>query len=250
MNVFKFFIVGATVLLISSCMPNDKEVMPNPDAVVLFSFSTTSKGQPIIRSTSVHTHISGNNYKVDLLKYYISNITLVDDKGLETNYKNYNLIDVFDVNSTSFVLNKKVINGNYRKIIFYVGIDQERNHTGAQEGALSASNGMLWTWAFGYVFYKMEGRFTSVAVPTETSFRNHLGTDTALVKIALPVVLDVKGLGRKINISLDIDKVLGMAASAIDFSIDNNRQSNIGDEVWMNKMTSNMSQAFTLSGIE
>ncbi len=250
MNVLKFLIFGVSLFFLSSCRPNDKPVMPNPDAVVLFSFTHSIQGQPMVRSTSVHTNKAGNNYTIDLLKYYISNITFVDDKGIETNYKNYNLIDAFDVQSTSFILDRKTLNGNYRKIKFYVGVDQERNHTGAQEGALSASNGMLWTWTFGYVFYKLEGRFTTASITTETAYRNHLGTDSALVKIELPLLLDVKGVDRKININLDIDKVLGDAASVIDFTVDNNRQSNIGDEVWMKKMKSNMANAFTLSSVE
>ncbi len=249
MNVLKVSAYALGLLLVASCKP-DKPVMPNPDANVLFSFSNSVKGQPIIRSTSLHTNSAGNSYNIDLLKYYITNITLEDDKSIATNYKNYNLIDAFDASSNSFNLDKKVTNGNYRKLVFYVGVDQERNHTGAQEGALSVSNGMIWTWQFGYIFYKLEGHFTSSTTTTPTAYRNHLGTDSALVKVEIPITMDLKGVDHKINIALDVDKIMGAASSTIDLDVDNNRQSNPGDEVWMNKITTNISKAFSVTSIE
>ncbi len=249
MKYLKLCLPVLVLIFMSSCKP-DKEIMPNPDANVLFNFDNTVKGMHILRSSSANTNAASNNYTIDLLKYYISNITLVDDKGIATNYKNYNLIDAFDISSTSFLLDKKIPNGNYRKLTFYIGVDQERNHTGAQEGALSVSNGMTWNWTFGYIFYKLEGHFTTASTPTETAYRNHLGTDSALVKIEIPLVMDIKGADRKVNIMLDIDKVMGDMNSKIDLSIDNDRQSNAGDEIWVRKISLNIAHAFTLTGIE
>jgi hypothetical protein len=249
MKSLKFLVFLSAVILFGSCKP-DKAIMPNKDANLLFSFSNTVKGQSIFRSTSVHTNAAGNIYTIDLLKYYISNITLVDDKGIATNYKNYNLVDAFEVNSTSFLLDKKIPDGSYRKLIFYMGVDQGRNHTGAQEGALSVSNGMIWTWTFGYIFYKLEGHFTGPLVTTETPYQNHLGTDSALVKIEIPIIMDVKGVDRKVNINLDIDKIMGDANTKIDFTYDNKRQSNSGDEDWMHRITFNISKSFSVTGIE
>ncbi len=246
LKIFGFVILFSVIL---SCN-TDKPVMPNPDAQVLFTFTNTVKGDPINKSTSIHTNSSNNTYKVDLLKYYITNITLVDDKGIATNYKNYNLIDAFDINSTAFFLDKKVLNGNYKDIIFYVGVDQERNHTGAQEGALSASNGMLWNWTFGYIFFKMEGHFTSPTVTSETAYRNHLGTDSSLIKVKLPISMVVNGTDKKVNIKFDLDKVFGVTPNVIDLSVDNDRQSNLGDEIWMKKMVVNTAQAFSITKVE
>jgi hypothetical protein len=250
MNILKYITLAGVCMVIASCGGKDPVVQPDPEATVLFSISNTVKGGPISRSTSSHTNAAGNTYKIDLLKYYVTNITLVDDKGMETNYKNYNLIDAFDVNSTAFLLPQKVVNGNYRKLVFYVGVDQERNHSGAQEGALSASNGMLWTWTFGYIFYKLEGYYTSPSTTTAAPYRNHLGTDSALTRIEIPILMDVKGVDRKINLNFDIDKVMGDASNKIDLDVDKNRQSDPGDEVWMAKMETNISGAFAITGIE
>jgi hypothetical protein len=236
-------------VLLNGCKP-DEVIIPDPDASLLLSFNNTVKGNSIQRATSLNTNSANNSYKIDLLKYYVSNITLVDENGLSTNYRTYNLIDAFDIGSCSFLLPKKIVNGKYRKLVFYMGVDQENNHTGAQEGALSASNGMIWSWTFGYIFYKLEGHFTSATNTTETPYRNHLGTDSALVRVEIPIWMDVTGTDHKININFDIDKVMGSGVSAIDLDIDKDRQSNIGDEVWMNKITGNIKNAFAVTSIE
>lgn len=250
MKYFKFLILAPAIIFMCSCKP-DKEIMPNTDANLLFSFSNTVKGQAMVRSTFVHVNAAGNDYKIDLLKYYISNITLTDDKGYATNYRNYNLVDAFDINSTSFLLDKKIPNGNYRKLTFYLGVDPERNHTGAQEGALSEANGMIWNWTFGYIFYKLEGHFTGPTITAESPYQNHLGTDSALVKVEMPIIMDIKGTDRKMNINFDIDKVMGDAKSKIDFTFDDKRQSNPPTDVdWMHRVCFNISKAFTVTGIE
>ena len=249
MKFVNFLILLGFFGFFNSCIV-DKPVMPNPDATVFFNFSHSIKVQPIERSTKAYTNSAGNTYKIDLLKYYITNITLIDEKGKPTNYKNYNLINAFDPSSLSIVLDKKIPNGNYRKLKFYMGVDEERNHTGAQEGALSVSNGMLWNWTFGYIFYKLEGRFTSSNVTTETAFRNHLGLDSGLVSVEIPIFMDVKGMDKKVNLNLDIDKVMGDAQHTINFEADNDRQSTASDGPWMKRIMYNASQAFGVISIE
>src|SRR5690606_18580217 len=47
--------------------------------------------------------------------------------------------------------------GYYVEIQYTMGVDSEKNVSGAQVGALSLSNGMFWDWNSGYIMLKAEG---------------------------------------------------------------------------------------------
>jgi hypothetical protein len=238
-------------LLFNSCGTKDPVIMPPDHATVSFAFTNSAKSSPVVISTSESVNFASNKYTIDLLKYYVSNITLVDDQGNSTNYHNYNLIDAASASSTKFPLSTPIPNKNYRKLIFYIGVNQEQNHTGAQEGALNPANGMIWTWTFGYIFFKLEGHYGPNSSSPLNPYRQHLGTDSAFTKVEIPIMMDLKGSDKKININFDVDKLLGTsAASAIDFTVDGDRQSNPGEKQWMDKFCANLSQAFTVTKIE
>ena len=93
-----------------------------------------------------------------MLKYYVSNFTLVKADGSETNFKNYQLLDASEPSSLTFALDS-VLNGEYTSVKFLIGVDSSRNHTGVQDGALDPVHGMIWSWNTGYIFFKHEGNF-------------------------------------------------------------------------------------------
>lgn len=247
MKILKFLLPVLILWLFSGC--TDKKIMPDKDALIHFRFNNMVGGLNLSVNNIYYRNAAGNNYKVELLKYYISNITLTNDKGVSVNLKNYNLLDASNLSSLNFTPEFKIANGKYRNIVFYVGVDKERNHTGAQEGALNPANGMLWSWNFGYIFFKMEGYFTSSTVPSPAAYRQHLGTDEGLTAVSLPVTLDVNGADKTVFIAFDIDKLLS-AVHTIDFTGDSNRQSNPGDEVWMKNISDNLSHSFSVTRVE
>jgi hypothetical protein len=244
-------LAGLLLLGFVSCNTKDPVVKAPDHATVSFSFSNSAKGSPVTIGSSESVNFSSNKYNIDLLKYYVSNITLVDDQGIATNYHNYNLIDASSASSLSFPLSADVPNKNYRKLVFYIGVNEEQNHTGAQEGALNPSNGMIWTWSFGYIFFKLEGHYGANLAAPSVPYRQHLGTDSAFTKVELPIWIDLKGKDKKISVNFDVDKALGIdASSAIDFTTDGDRQSNTGDKAWIDKLSANLSNSFSVTKIE
>jgi hypothetical protein len=50
-----------------------------------------------------------------------------------------------------------VPSGKYKELRYTLGVDSTRNVSGVQDGALSVSNGMFWSWNTGYIMLKAEG---------------------------------------------------------------------------------------------
>jgi hypothetical protein len=79
--------------------------------------------------------------------------------------------------------------GAYRALEFQVGIDAQRNHAGAQTGALDPEHGLFWTWRTGYIFFALEGRSPASGAPNG-ALTYHLGGDDRLARtVTLPLEL-------------------------------------------------------------
>ena len=190
-------IIGC-VLLFASCKKED-DAMPAPDPNTVYPLKITIQNkvgvQPLALNTP-YTNAHGENYKITDFKYYISNVSLVDEGGTETKLPDtYFLIDAKNAASTSFTLNTK---GNkFKSIRFLVGVDSTRNVSGVQTGALDPVNGMFWTWSTGYIMAKLDGTYSSGAI-SSLNFSYDIGgfqtgeNVTRKVSLSLPSTLVLK----------------------------------------------------------
>ncbi|MES1219833.1 MAG: MbnP family protein, partial [Bacteroidota bacterium] len=123
---------------------------------------------------STYTNPYGETYTVQRLKYYITNIELVNSKANRriAVEDSYYLID--DGNDESKIISLPVPEGNYDAISFLLGVDSLHNVSGAQSGALDPMNGMFWTWNSGYVSIKIEGKSPASSLP-QNLIEYHLG---------------------------------------------------------------------------
>jgi hypothetical protein len=104
----------------------------------------------------------GEVFKFDLLKYYITGVTLTHDGGLQTTIPNF--VAIADASNVTTILNLgtpavNVIEG----VEFYIGVDSARNHDDPSLAPLTdplsfQSPSMHWGWASGYRFIILEGR--------------------------------------------------------------------------------------------
>lgn len=138
----------------------------------------------IVLNQTTQTSAHGQKHLFTTLKYVVSNITLIKSDGTEFAY-HYNDPDkgAFIVNQENAVggviyldLNE-IPQGQYSKIRFGLGIDQDvylLGHDG-QAGFWSnaTTEGMTWSWAAGYIFAKIEGKYGTATA--ETDFMNHTG---------------------------------------------------------------------------
>lgn len=226
--------------LLSSCKKSDSTV---PYGKMTISISNEVDGQPVAIGPMSYTNAAGNQYSVDLLKYYVSNMKLVKADGSEVSFGNYNLIDASNPASQTFTLDS-VQNGDYTAVRFLLGVDGDHNHTGVQEGALDPINGMIWTWKTGYIFFKHEGSFKDSSGATKQVLF-HYGTDVALVSITVPInKLTVAGDARKLYLRFNLNKLYD-SPRRIDFNVDNNHMSTGPGEVfWISAMAENFANTF------
>jgi hypothetical protein len=234
-------------VLFSSCKKSENGVAPYGKLKVVFS--NEIDGQPIALGPLNYTNAAGNKYSVDLLKYYVSNVTLVKADASEKNFHNYVLIDASDSSSLSFTLDS-VATGDYTSVKFSLGIDYEHNHTGNQEGALDPVHGMLWSWSTGYIFFKHEGNYKD-STGTNRPLTFHYATDNALTPITVPITkLEIAGNTRKLFLKFNLNSAY-TTPGTIDFVQDNiHMSSGANDFFWLQSMKLNFADAFSYDKAE
>ena len=100
-------------------------------------------------------------FTVERLQYYISEIVVIHDGGIETPVENMWVL----VNATeTFTFKLGVLNGvdNIEGLSYGIGVNEEVNHNDPSEWPLGhalypASPSMHWGWSAGYRFIAMEG---------------------------------------------------------------------------------------------
>ncbi|WP_293313948.1 MbnP family protein [Pedobacter sp. UBA5917] len=145
------------IIILSSCKKSTDEVTPDAKSTFSIEFENQVNGSPLVLNTTTYKNAKGEDFKINIFKYYVSNIKLSKADG--SSYllpESYFLIDASKPESTNITL-KDVPVGDYTKIEYTIGVDYARNFAGAQTGALDPINGMFWTWNSGYIFVKLEG---------------------------------------------------------------------------------------------
>lgn len=209
--------IGLTTTLVS-CKKEKEEVVTGPGKVNMstrFVVDGASYNQD-----SIYTDDFGNDFKISLANFYLSGFKLSNSSGSVSTSTQYLLVK--PETSTYSLGNLK--EANYSDITFDVGVDSVTNHTDPNTYSISSplypqTPSMHWTWASGYIFYKLEGTVDTDGDGTfESTFLFHIGTDGMLRNISYALNQEI--VGDKTNtISMKID--LAQFLDNIDLSIDN-----------------------------
>lgn len=149
---------------------------------------------------------SASDYKIDVLRFYISNIRFYKkDSLVYQEQKSFHLCDASIPNSNRFLMSKSE-NVSFDKFQFDLGIDSTTNVSGAMGGALDPTNGMYWTWQSGYINFKLEGRSNSCDTRNH-EFQFHLGGYASPFSSLQTVSFNVKN-SRDFILVLDLSQLL------------------------------------------
>lgn len=183
------------IFLLTACKKN-KEVATEEKGSFKIEFENQVDGEALVLDTKTYTNASGDQYNINVFKYYVSNVTLTKTDGSTyTIPESYYLVDASKT-ASSLISIKDVPAGDYTQISFMIGVDKERNTSGAQTGALDPALGMFWTWNSGYIFVKLEGTSPqSTATGNKLTFHiggfaepnNTIRTFTASINTANPL---------------------------------------------------------------
>lgn len=202
-------------------------------------FDNIADGRKIVLGITEFTNAAGETYTIDLLQYYISNISVEKADGtvyVVPQEESYFLIKEQD--RTTRHARVMVPEGDYVKLNFMVGVDSARNTMSIDDrgGVLDPSgdgeHGMYWSWNSGYIFFKFEGKSPNAALDAtnQHKFRFHIGGyggyDSPTLNNTRMVSLDLEPAGfarvRKdrysnIHLMVDVNEALG-ALHTIRFS--------------------------------
>lgn len=160
-------------------------------------FTNVVGTKPVSFNTPYFTH-KGEDFTVTKLKYYITNITLVDSAGQNHLIPDsYFLVD--QEIPASLTIPLQTDEARYKGIQFLIGVDSTRNVSGAQSGALDPALDMFWTWNTGYIMAKMEGTSSRSTLPNNR-LEYHIGGFQGSEKVLRTVYLP---FGQNYSISSD-----------------------------------------------
>lgn len=177
---------AALLFLMPACKKDTPDTTGNNTTVAPLSieFDNIVGGMNLQLNTGSYTNKSGETYFINLLQYYISNISVKKADGTVYTVpqdSSYFLIKESDA-ATRFA-KVKVPEGEYTSLTFTLGVDSLRStmdiskRQGVLDVAGGMEDGMYWGWNSGYIFFKMEG--IADAAPLDPSgqhkYRYHIG---------------------------------------------------------------------------
>ena len=144
-------------------------------------------GDQALQLGQIYQTPQGQRYRIDLLKFYISEVALVRPDGREVRAEGLVLAEFKGDAPTQgvSVMKMDVPAGQYRGIRFNVGVPRELNHldAGTQQLPLGVNSGMYWAWNPGYIFYRLEG--TAFLPEGNQKWVIHMGTDAYRIPVRL-----------------------------------------------------------------
>ena len=178
-NYFKIAAMALSLLFVTSCS-DDHDDLSGTGKLEL-SFDHGYKGNTLILGANNSANSLGETLKITRFSYIVSNIRL---------HKTDGMIFTYPKNDSYFIINSELNNldidltnvpaGDYNKITFGIGVDQEKYLTGQTEQQgfwdLAQTQAMTWAWITGYKFINFEGTFTSSEVTGERNFKVHMGS--------------------------------------------------------------------------
>lgn len=194
---------------------NDLVGAPHANTVVSLTMSYTHAGAPFDTSIAF-TDAAGTPIKITSLRFYISKVSFTDDAGdsVAAFPDKYLLIDL---NQGGLIRNIGEVDGHLHEMHFGLGVDSVTNHSDPLTlGPPLNAPGMWWTWAAGYMFLSLEGRYDSngngVVDDTpgvDNEFLYHCGMDTLYTPVTIEVHTDAdQGGDVALPINLNIDTLL------------------------------------------
>lgn len=174
-------------------------------------FIPTFNGTPIDQNQLTFIDHNNNEFSIEKLKFYISNVSLIaHTKESISDPQQYHLLDLNK--PKSWLWNISNNSAEISQIEFSLGIDSITNVSGLFDGDLDPIHGMYWAWQSGYINFKLEGTHPDCNTRNQ-AFQFHLGGYLAPNQTIQHITLPVKD-SSQINIEVDLNELL----SKLDFS--------------------------------
>jgi len=157
--------------MFTSCN-KDKDVS---QVQITFKFSHNWDGTAVSNAnfnSIIYTNANGEDLSITKLRYLISKITFEKSSGETFILDGYNLVDVTNNTNQSFTPITSIPDGDYSKVSFTFGFDNDDNYNENYIDLNSASWNVPELLGGGYHYMQLEGKFIDNTT-TETGYAYH-----------------------------------------------------------------------------
>lgn len=206
-SIFSFLSLSALsltfgILAVSCSFPDeDDDTDPIETGSIRINLDNVVGDRDLQLDSTKYTNAVGEEFTVDKLNYFISNIKLIKIDGSAFTVpqdSSYFLVREGDASSRKIRINQ-VLTGEYIGMEFTIGVDSLRSvaDISKRKGILDKDMGptneeaMYWDWNPGYIFLKMEGSADSASTPNG-NYYYHIGGFGGLTERTLNNIRTVK----------------------------------------------------------
>jgi len=199
------------VLVVFLC--NSFFLFSQPGKTIPVSFHPVFNGLPLDLERMYYLK-SGDSIRFETLKFYISQIELINgDKTIWKEKNGYHLAVASDEKTMQVLLHPDA-DVLFNKIKFGLGIDSITNSSGAMRGDLDPTKGMYWTWQSGYINFKIEGS-SNLCKSRNNEFQFHAGGYQFPFNCFRTIVLN-GAFEKGVNIYIDLSEFMNDIDLAVE----------------------------------
>ena len=223
----RFFIIALAAALFTSCSNDDSVETVAPEAASSMKLTFDSKVGTADFALNKDFTVGSKTYNFKKLRYWVSNISLVDSKGAEYKVPNsyYLIEEVGELDLTGTVNNNKnlyparkretidlrdIPAGEYKSVKFSIGVDSRYNdNLSLGAGELTIANGMsniAWMWHSSYIFSSIGGTVKEGAETKDFTTETGLNANYKSLTIDLASPVNFSNT-REIILNVDVSKV-------------------------------------------
>jgi len=250
MKIYKLLaLVICSILLFNAC---EKEELKHECKRGPFhlSFNTLVDGEQFVLNDTLYEDYLGRKYRVELLKFYLSNWALEKQDGSMVSFGAVNLVDYSSKNTLN--IDAIIDTGVYVNLHFGVGLDSLMNASDPTDfeslNPLSVAQNTYWPWASKYKFFMFEGRVDTLGgQDPNVIFSYHSGFDTLYREITLPLQdLFITSEADSIVLQMDLARVVKGDAGVVDF-VDEPFSHSLTDFEIVETISNNLPDAFIVN---
>lgn len=233
------FIISLAALTLSSC---NKESYPPTITKMRIGLDLKIGASSIEWGSVKYFNAAGNQYGVNKINLYISNVKLKQSTGKIYSSKKVFYIDP-SIFSKSYFMLDSIPPGVYSEMTFVVGVDSISNKT-LKLPATNDNINMAWPDMIGggYHFLKFEGHYIDT-IAQEKGFAIHLGKNENLPYVKITASINQKYWDHNYSLNFDLNKIFEVPYT-YNFNIDPNYT--MMDSIAMGIIKNNITDAFSL----
>jgi hypothetical protein len=177
-NLIRFILFISFLLSLAGCKKHDDDdTVPPETGNITFKFLHYVNGLPLVKDSMMYINAAGNNYEINELKYFISDITLYKSDGttkLIDDSKDIDYIDIDMPSTLTWSVTDSIPAGTYDSINFVFGITEAKNQSHIFVNPPESN--MEWPDVIGggYHYMMMNGKWIDTLSQIE-DFNFHMG---------------------------------------------------------------------------